>query len=536
MYFKYKQLYDVLNRYKKIIIYGTGDFAQHIYPQLVSFGLKEKIICFTQTKDSDKDSMDGIPIISIGRLSDCNAECVILIAVSELYVQEIKQTLSDYGYTDYVSLTDYKFNHRSTEKNIVQLETFEDYCGCIADWYVYRHNNNEMSGTVFRRLFHRGTEAKKREENLIVMVCGNLTPRTVKVCRALKKKHFEVVMLWYSGGINPWCFNSLYELGLKIEECKCIEEMLYRMLQYTPLVYFVEPRWSDCRWTSITLKNKKYFGKVVVALHDVMNDGHPEIGEEKLAEEKYTLEHADGIIWRWFSKEYLESKGFAFQGKSLQFLDYCRCVEVNNTPAYSESPVVKICMGAGYGDEYVDDRAYRTKYIDFARIGEILDKIGNRQDCAFHFFVGSLSEKCIIRCQEYQKKYNNFKFYLDVEYDELQEKLKDYDYGCEIWTDGEEPPDDITIGEYSGSNYRDCVRNIYFDFIESGVPIITTSSSKLWDFLSEYDIVVKMNLANMDIDYLKNHRNYYKEKVMEARKELTMDRHIERLIRFFKNI
>ena len=45
-----------------------------------------------------------------------------------------------------------------------------------------------------------------------------------------------------------------------------------------------------------------------------------------------------------------------------------------------------------------------------------------------------------------------------------------------------------------------------------------------------------MNLANLDIDYLKQHKQYYWDKVKEAKKELNMDYQIPRLIQFFKEL
>ncbi len=537
MYFKCKLLYDSLNQFKKVIIYGTGDYALKIYPYLVQYGLKDKIVCFTQTKVETPALIDGIPVVKIDEISYSKNECIVLIAVSELYLCEIKETLLAYNYKNYVSLPDYKVNYRQSEAEISQLKTFAEYCGYIADWYTQLHETDKLSRIVYQNLIDRGEEAEKEKNlKLIVMVCGHLSPRTVKIITALKKKNYEVVLLKYWKNVNPWCLDRLQKANIQVEPCECIEELMYKMLQYLPLVYFVEPRWGDCLWAKIILKNKRYFGKIVLALYDVMNDGYVGIDEEKLMTERYALENSDGIVWRWFSKEYLADKGFIYQGKSIQFLDYCCCEGKYEDADSDDASVVKICAGDGYGDISVEDREYTTKYIDYARIGEILAKIGNRQDCIFHYYSGSLSEKSIKRCIEYQLKYKNFKFFLGIEYDEFLTRLRNYDFGSELWIDGVEPPNDVSVGEYWGSNYRDCVRNIYFDFIEAGLPIITTSSSKLWAFLSAYDIVIKMTLSNLDIAYLKQNTKYYRNKVKEARQELNIDNKISELIQFLKEV
>ena len=97
--------------------------------------------------------------------------------------------------------------------------------------------------------------------------------------------------------------------------------------------------------------------------------------------------------------------------------------------------------------------------------------------------------------------------------------------------------DDVLIGNWwYGSDYTNSVRNAYFDFISAGLPVITTQGKRLWDYLSTYDITVKMFLEDLDIDYLKQHKAYYKENVKEARKDLDIDKQISGLIQFIKEV
>ena len=48
--------------------------------------------------------------------------------------------------------------------------------------------------------------------------------------------------------------------------------------------------------------------------------------------------------------------------------------------------------------------------------------------------------------------------------------------------------------------------------------------------------IVKMNLTDLDIDHLKRYRQYYREKAETARKELTIDNQIGKLIKFFREV
>ena len=114
--------------------------------------------------------------------------------------------------------------------------------------------------------------------------------------------------------------------------------------------------------------------------------------------------------------------------------------------------------------------------------------------------------------------------------------MTDYDFGCLLYTDGEEPLDEDIVEYYKGSYHRNGISNVFFDYIGSGVPVITTFATKMWEYLADYDIVIKMRLSDLDMEFLKQNRTYYKERVKEAAKELDIDNHISRLIGFFKEV
>lgn len=533
MYFKYKSLYKCIDQYQKIIIYGTGNYAQLVYPQLVKFGLKKKIVCFAQSEVNGHNFIDGIPVTGIENVQCDKDKTVVLIAVGKPYVDKIRKTLSEYDYTNLVFTIDYQ---QSTEP-FYHLESFQEYCELIANWYVETKKGEMDRSTVLESLLDRGKKAgRNRKKNLIVMISGNISARTAKIASALKRKKFDLVVLDYSKIKKTWFLEELYSANVKIEKCCCIEEMLYNALQYDPLVYFFEPQWGDCLWPQIMIFQKQYFGKIVISLYDVLNDGYCEEPESNLATEKYSLENADGIVWRWFSKDLLESRGFKFQGKSIQFLDYC---DINNMNCSSDAPgffSVRLCAVVGYGDAYVENRTYVPQYTEWARIGEILDKIGNIAGYEFHFYAGSLKNENIEICRKYEEQYDNFRFFVGIEHQELMNRLRGYDYGCELYIEGDEPPDDARVAYYFGSYHRNSIRNAFFDFINAGLPVITTYASKMWEYLSEYDIVLKMTLTDLDLEFLRKNRKYYKDRSEVARRELCIDKAIPSLIQFFQEV
>lgn len=532
MYFKSKSLCEYLNQYQKIIIYGTGNYAHAIYPQLVKAGLKKKILCFTQTRSDGRSFIDGIPVLNVETLVWNESECVVLVAVSKLYMEEISKGLVGNINRNIVFLTDYQ----QSAENFSNLTSFQEYCIAIADWYVETGKGEYEKEAIARELLSRGEQAGNNKTlNLVVMICGNISARTTKIAGALTRKNFEVIILEYSQIRNTWFLKELD--NIKIIRCSCIEELFFNILQYDPLVYFYEPRWGDCFWGEILLKQKQYFGKIIVSLYDVLNDGYCNETEAQLKTERYALENSDGIVWRWFSKDYLEKKGFVFQGRSIQFLDYCSHENRQLDITYdSDSDIIKLCVVVGYGDNYVERRLYPAQYSVWARIEEILEKIGNRSDCILHFYSGSLNNENIKRCVYFEQQYDNFKFFLGTEHNELLRKLTDYDFGCLLYTDGEEPLDEDIVEYYKGSYHRNGISNVFFDYIGSGVPVITTFATKMWEYLADYDIVIKMRLSDLDMEFLKQNRTYYKERVKEAAKELDIDNYISRLIGFFKEV
>lgn len=362
-----------------------------------------------------------------------------------------------------------------------------------------------------------------------------MSARISKIVRALEKKGFHIVILGYWPERNLWCLNEMKKENIYTYQCVCIADMLYQVLQYNPLVYYFEPRWGDCQWAEIMLKNKTFFGETIISLYDVLNDGFMEDQPlNKLESEKFVLENADGIVWRWFSKDDLEKRGFNFQGRSIHFLDFCYQENFNFRCELRESTVIRLCEVSGVGNEYVEKRLYETDYSDFARIGEILERIGNNDNCIFHFYAGKLSEENIEICEEYKLKYKNFDYFINTEHSELVKRLKTYDYGCDFYTGNEFPPKSIAKGRYTGSIWENCVRNILFDYLSAGIPIVTTSPKKLLKFLKQYDVVVEMDLSNLDINFLLKEKKYYKINAIAACKELDINKHIFKLIKFFE--
>ena len=539
MNFDITGLCEILRQYSEIIIYGTGDYAQKIYPYLVQEGLRDKIICFTQTDKCKNKVYEGILVINIDELKCNKAECVVLVATSKLYSEEIRQTLIKHQYSNILLLSDYEFNYRINEQKFLSLNTFDDYCEAIVNWYLRTHPDQSDQKKLLQELKDRGENADEGKDlNLIVMICGLMTSRSNKIIRALTRKGYKIVMLYHGLNKRPWDMEEFRKLDILVYECQYVEEMLYKALQYKPLIYFYEPRWADCTWAEILLKNKKYFGKIAIGIYDILNDGgYVGLPQSRLDTEKYALENADGVVWKWFSKQTLEEKGFCIKGKSILFMDYCD-VNCENYEVYvdTDSSVIKLCMVLGVDSIICEERKKQTKYTSLAKLEEILDKIGNREDCLFHLYVGQMLREREELCRHYESKYSNFKLYLNTERSQLLEKLSKYDYGCYLYVKGEMPPDDYAIDNMTGSCMRNHERNTFFDYFGVGLPMIATMPQKFLEYMQKYDVIIPLYISNLDIDYLRKNKQHFKENTKLVRKEFNIENQIGRLIDFFNEV
>lgn len=524
-----------LQSYENIILYGTGYYSERLFKKISSLGLKEKILSFAVTELNENYFIDNIPVIQIDKL-DCNKETsLVVVATSRKYEEEINKILYRLGYKNVVCL----FDHiGKTNGKIFDKISFEDCCSYITDWCFnncvdYR---NMLEYSKEDKTYYLNTSRVTQNENLIVLICGYLHPRTIKLLSALKKRGFELIVLGYHEIYNPLMYEGFLKLNIKMLFCECVEQMLYYALQYNPLVYYFQPSCADCSWVKAMLFHKEYIGKVVVALLDIANDAYLDKDLKVYEDERYTLENADGIVWRYFSKDYLaEKKGFTYHGKSILFFDYCYGNRKKNFDIKGNERYVRLCCVASIGD-YLFNVCDKQGYRCDASIYEILDVIGGREDCCFHLYAGSLKRENYEICKQLEVKYNNFKLFYDTDHETLGERISEYDYGANLDKDGNIMPSDVSVNGYSGHALQNGSCNYFFDFLDAGLPIITTSLPKFVEYLNQYHVVVEMTVDDLDINYLIENKKKYKTNVLNAIEHLSIDNHISDLIDFFKEV
>lgn len=532
-------LVDDLQKYKSFIIYGTGYCSKQVYPILCKGGVKEKIISFAVSKLEQDEQFEKHTVMQIDKIECDKDATAVLVSVDGKWQKEMLHNAQELGYRHILLLTDYVKNNENLFRLYDKLDYVEFRKKIENKHELYTGENKKPS-----------IESKCYTEKHIVFISGCFKPRDAKIINALKGKGFEVTVILYGEYRLEGLFaGEIVKNGISPIKCIDEEDLTYCMMQYRPMLYYFEPKWADCRWVSILLKHKSYFRPIVLALYDVINASYAFLQGDLYREwkallesEKYALENADGVVWRWYSKEYLEQrKGFTYKGKSVQFPDYCGSyISETEQSEKEDSEVLKLCSLRGSFTDFGEKGGVPDGYERFSTLEEILELIGNRKDCILDMYMCRFNQKDYEIALKLEEKYSNIKFFWSVDHTEMIKRLKKYDYGCRFYNEGEAVPLEQVV-KYSdmfffGSDNEYAVTNALIDYIDAALPIIVKFPHKQVDFLEQYGAIVKMPTDEFDINFLKERKNQYKKNAWEARKFLAIDNHIQELIDFFEEV
>lgn len=542
MYFCVREAERLIKPYDKVAIYGAGNYARLAYSLFCRLGYKDKIVNFIVSEASQDDVLEDKQIIPVDEFECQEDNCLIFVAVSEAYEGEIRNVLDNRNFPHTAYMSNYiRPDEDGYKDRLFKGISFEAYCELITDWYIYEHL--EQIGN-FEKLVAQIYEAGMRnmklagDKNLITMIVGIITIRTAKIARALAKKGYEIEVLQLHPG-DPYAGESELSFDkIHLKKCHCVEEVLYEALQRKPLVFYIESPWMRASVAEIMLRHKEKFGKIVFTAYDICHGTYIGMPELVYSSERYALENADGIVWRYYSQDFIQKLfGICYSGKMIHFADFCGDYDVE--PAEKNDSVVRICSIPTHVSSGLNNLAV-SGYMHESTLDEILQKIGNREDCCYHVFYWNVAEPQKKQLQELEAKYNNFKAFYHVEHSKLIKVLSQYDYGCSLWTGDRMPAWPAPMTEepiaYTEGSIRYGMSNKHFDLLSAGLPIITTAPQIQADELAQRGVLIKMDLESFDLQYLKEHREALKEKVRNIREEFLIDNQIQRLIDFFNEL
>ena len=551
MFFNLYNLYQDIVNYNEIYIYGIGAYSEIIVPKLYDLGLKDKIAGYVLSNvEQEEQFKNGIPVYDVDKLNICTHSCMFIIGVSSLYEREIENVLIRHNYAQYVFLSSYErtdgnayFRYKNT--------SVDQYCNNISEWYEFEHSQNlntdvesehkKICSVIMEKFAAKAMNLRNCNNKQLVFVIAALYPRIHKMIGALVKRGYDIVMLNMDKASYPYSLCDK-ELNVKIVSCNCIEEILYESIKYDPLLFYVRPAWINTSLANIMLMQEKFYGKIVLDIHDIAKGTYNLASEQSWLYniEKEALELADGVVWRYDAQNFLEEKyGYQYGGKSIQFYDYCYDHFIFNET--SDDGILRLCWIDSNAEcvTSTDAELCQNGVARFANIYELLDKIGSNADCEFHLYVSKITDEGINILNELSKEYSFFKYYVGYTPQEIIKSISKFDYGCELHHSGYILSDAEFIEKgcfYLSGTYENSASNRYFDYLNAGIPLVAVYGRKQIEYLKEYGVLVEMSLENLDIDYLKANKNLYRKNVKESSKFLTISSQIDRLIDFFNSI
>lgn len=544
LFFEYL-LVEELRKYQHIIVYGTGYFAEKIYPALCESGLDQNILAFAVSRSLSKKPFDKFQVMYIDEIGEELCDTVVLLAAGEEFQEDMYSNARDAGYKNIVLLTDYFRTDQNMMRYFQDLD-YAQFCNLLIKSYLYKHKEENDGIEIIKQRLCQLEIQNTFDEKQIVFISGHFTPRSSKIIRALNRKGFQVVVLLYGSYCGENFADEILEDGISLKKYTDEESMTFCAMQYKPLAYYLEPKWGNCIWTSFLISFRSHFRPIILGLYDVLNDGYVLEDSALLEKERFALEHADGLVWRWFSKEYLEkTKKFVFQGKSVQFHDYCEgSVLCDRKPkagiCEKNCEVLKLCSVQGSFWDFSQEGDLEPGQRGFASLQDILDVLGNSKKCILHVYVGRFDQKGYEAGKEIESRFSNVCFFWNVGHKELVERLLEYDFGCEFYNEGFAPLPDSEIrygiNRYYESVNINSVSNRFYDYLDANLPIVSMMPDRQMEFLGKYGVVVRMSLQKFDIEFLMQNKEKLKRNVEKAKTMLTADYHISELIGFFEEV
>ncbi len=512
--------------YKRIAIYGAGHMAKSIYNELIENDFFVSF-CVVSNKEEGNDIFEDIPLYDI---KECAAEMrkgdlITLIAVTEQYEKEIEEVLLQYNIYNYLFITDY-----IKTKTFLQMETEEEYLDEIAEWYVEKHGLEVKDIEVTKQRLIE-VKHKQRNKNKIVFVIGWISPRTLKIATALRKKGYEIELLFCPDIWNRKVLrNKLISIGDICTVCSTIEELMYCIICSRAEVVHLFSDIYHSNVAYILVRQKKLFGKLIFDQYDITNEMYIDtyVSKETYFYEKYCLEHVDGLCCRGYEQEYLlDKKGYKIEGKIIKFFDYCRSETVNYYTEDSLKKELTLCYAGGIATEREWPEAPYACLLEFAHICA-------KNKCHFHVYPPDWDEIKFNEYIELDKRSEYFHFHRPVEFDKLNFELSQYDYGVHLikncYLDKE------IVGYNTRNKVIYGVTNHFYDYLDAGIPIIAAVPVMFADFFEKQGVLIKWTLEDYDFNLLRKQRDVLRKNVSKVREELKVDKHIGELIEFYNSI
>mgnify|MGYP002626261553 CR=1 FL=1 len=535
-------LVKFLDKHESILVYGTGKCADYFYKACAKLGRVFQISSFvTSFVQESKYLFHDIPVIGINEI---DIDKTVFIATGSEARKEIENFLIQIG----VRHMEYMENYLRGEFldavcDFFEGKDFRGYCEEIAEWYVYEHpEDNARYNHLVEMLIELGEAriGKKFTGKTLVFIAERIRARHIKFIRELIKNGYKISMLQLSGRYTTYVAeDEINKLGIDIKKCCSVEEILYYVLYSNSNLFYVDDLlgYGYSNLAAHMIKQKKYFGKIIFDPYDIRHGTYTNRTALTYISERYSLEHADGVISRYLNQlNYLKEKfHLKISSPFLEFMDYCEPTNSFKKIKLDNNETLRICWCVTHARDLMERDVGISRYMHTVPVREWLNYVGKRTDYLVDIYVWEANDNQKKIFKMIEEENVTVHFYTQTPHVEFLEMLQSYDYGMNLCVNKEIPKWPESVEGYSENSWINSMVNKYFDFLSAGVPIIADSPMAVTRYFSDqYECLVEMSAKDFDIDYLKRHRKYYKQKALDARKLLAIDKHINKLVDFLE--
>lgn len=517
-----------MEKYDGVVIYGCGKVAKETYSAVLKCGIKPMFCVVSQKHDSDFFD-DGVPVYEFAAQVEFIREnnILVIIGVSSLYEKEIEEIIQNCKIKRYLLISD--FERFKMYENMSAQECLEEIAEWYADSYLCEAQVKSRK-SIYKEL--KNAVTKEKAQDKIVFAMGALTPRVLKVAEALQERGYRIKLV-----VNPiavmqeFCLTGLKKMNLTYERCVTLEEFLYRIIIEGAKVVHLFTNLANSEIDRILIKNKELFPPIVYDEYDIYNLCYEGMPQNFLDNERFCLEHADGVCNRGYEIKPLIENGFDIAGRTIQFHDYCSNDQISYMQ--EEKAELSICYVGG-----IFSANESMEWADsFLECAELCAEHG----CHFHVYPFVWNEVRLADYIELDKNCDYFHLHQPVLFEQLKYELSQYDYGIfpikrEYFERGLFLKSGQSITVYKKEELMYATGNKYFDYLDAGLPIIAACPKELMLFLETKGVVLNWAVEEYDFDEMKKRKRELKKKVLEEHHGLQMRQHIDELIDFYGSL
>jgi hypothetical protein len=521
--FRVNKLIHDLKGNKKAVIYGAGTVAKNFSEELDASEICIDYFVVTHP-DEEAGSIGGIPICGLEyKLEDIKKNNkTIIIAVSDKYYSEIRKVLEQNNITNFLYVGRYTKNYINDDEYAKKEINY--YIDQIALWYTDEKKMDFSEVANVENKIRSTIRKKEIEDNNIMFVVGNMSPRVTKMAKSLSDNGYEVNILFVP---NSYTDNAIFRAIndiVKCHACETIEELMYRIIISKARIVHVFSNYNSrgIDVANILVNGKDLFPRIVFDQYDIANGMYWTVSDKIMEEEKYCLENSDGLCCRGYELEYLvDELNFDIKGKVVQFFDYVD----DNVYESTNCSELSLCYAGYVIDNRFPDATYAC-WLDLAKLCE-------ENHCHLHIYPTIWNVKDYDEYKELDAKSNYFHFHKPIEYEKLSKELSKYDYYINPNKKGFLECD--KNGLYTKKMIY-CATNKIFDSLAAGLPIIAVSPVRLLEEFIGKGVILNWTIEEIDFDRLRQLRSEMKRNVVEVREAYKIKNRIYDLIEFYNSL